>query len=364
MKNFKALFSFFIFLVLMSPFAGLVEKVTGIPAPVVVAGLIVLALALTAFKKQTSLPKGVHACDVQVEIWANYIIERFWKDNSFLKHVHSDSQYVLAGKVVHIPQVGAKPEVVKNRNVFPAVAVKRADTDVSYILEPYTSTPAHIEDADKYELSYDKINSVFGDHAGAVNEVVAEELIVKWLTGLSGKSLLATSGANAAATAPGATGSVKLLTAADVRKAMTQMNVDNVPKDNRFILPSANMLDHLIQSLSDSQYRDFSSYVDAKEGVIGKLFGFTFLDRSAVAVAGETGVVKPYGAESAGTDKEVTMCWQKDALAAALGEVKFFDNVNDPQYYGDVYSALLRAGGRRRRADNKGIIEIYQSIGA
>lgn len=364
MKNLKALFSFIIFLILVTPAAVKISSETGVPAPLIVVGLIAFAVLFTAFKSKSKLPKGVHTCDVQVENWTNYLIERFWKDNGFLKNVYSDDQYVLAGKVVHIPQVSSKPQVVRNRNTFPAVAVRRADTDVTYVLEPYTSDPVHIEDADKYELSYDKINSVLGDHAGALNEAIADELIVKWLSGLSGKSLIGTSGAAAGATAPDATGNVKLFTAADVRKTMTQMNVDNVPKTDRFIMPSANMLDHLIQSMSDTQYKDFSSYLDAKNGVIGKLFTFTFLDRSSTAVSDALGAVKPVGAVSAATDKEVTLAWQKDSLAAAVGEVKFFDNVNDPQYYGDVYSALLRGGGRRRRADNKGIIEIFQSTAA
>ncbi|HCU45034.1 MAG TPA: hypothetical protein DF610_09390 [Sphingobacterium sp.] len=364
MKNLKVLLSFTLFVALLTPIANYLGDYFGVAAPVAMIGFVALALIATALKKQESSRIEVHRADVSVEVWANYLTQRFWKDNAFLKNVHNDDQYVLAGKVVHIPQIGNKPQVIKNRSVFPAVAVKRADTDITYALDVYTSDPVHIEDAEKYELSYDKINTVFGDSASAINEDIAEDLIVRWLTGLTGKALIGTTGANADATAPSATGQVKLLVGADVRKAMTQMNVDNVPKNDRFIMPSANMLDHLIQSLSDTQYKDFSNYVDAKNGVIGKLFGFTFLDRSSVAVSDALGAVKPVGAIGAATDKEVTMCWQKDSLVAALGEVKFFDNINDPQYYGDVYSALQRAGGRRRRSDNKGVIEIYQSAGA
>lgn len=364
MKNLKVLFSFILFVALLTPVASYLAPILSVPAPLVMIGFVILTLIGVALKGESKLPAGVHRADVQVEVWANYLIQRFWKDNAFLKHVYSDDQYVLAGKVVHIPQIGSAPTVVKNRNTYPAVAVKRADTDVTYALDVYTSDPVHIEDADKYELSYDKINTVFGDSAGVLNQEIADDLIIKWLTGLSGKSLISTSGGSAAATAPDATGQIKLLTTNDIRKAMTQMNVDNVPKTDRFILPSANMLDHLIQSLSDTQYRDFSSYVDAKNGVIGKLYGFTFLDRSSTAVADASGAVRPLGSVAAATDKEVTLCWQKDSLAAALGEVKFFDNINDPQYYGDVYSALQRAGGRRRRSDNKGVIEIYQAVGA
>lgn len=361
----KALVSFLAYLFVTAPVVGAIAGLTGLSAVIVQAG--VIALPIVAVKLLNLKPAnrtGVVMAGVEIEIWVNYIIQRFWKDNAFLKSVHRDDQYVLAGKVVHIPQVGAKPEVIKNRNVFPAVAVKRGDTDITYALDVYTTTPTHIEDAEKHEVSYNKIDSVLGDHAGAINEAVAEELIVKWLTGLGAGSKMTTSGANASATAPGATGNVKLFSTADMRRLMTKFNADGVPKDNRFVMPSANMLDHLIQSMSDTQYKDFSSYLDAKTGVIGKLFGFTFIERSSTAVVDGTGNVKPIGAVAEATDAEATLVWQKDSLAAALGQVKFFDNVNDPQYYGDIYSALLRAGGRVRRADGKGIVQLSQAVGA
>lgn len=357
MKPIRVLMSFLGFLFLLSPLVSIAAKQSAVHPAILTVSFILGAVVLKA-----SFPKkyvNATMAGVEVDMWANYIIERFWKDNTFLQKVFNDSQYVLSGKVVHIPQVGASPAVVKNRNVFPAVAVKRADTDVTYALDVYTTDPAHIEDAEKYEVSYDKINSVFGDHAGAVSEAVAEDMIVKWLTGLSAGAKMVTSGADALATAPDATGTVKLMTAADVRRAMTKFNADNVPKADRYVMPSANMLDHLIQSMSDTQYKDFSSYMDAKNGVIGKLFTFTFLDRSTTAIT-NAGAVKPVGAVGAVADAEATLFWQKDSLAAALGDVKFFDNVNDPQYYGDVYSALLRAGGRRRRADDKGVLQMSQ----
>ncbi|QQR95608.1 MAG: hypothetical protein IPJ93_02385 [Bacteroidota bacterium] len=38
-----------------------------------------------------------------------------------------------------------------------------------------------------------------------------------------------------------------------------------------------------------------------------------------------------------------------------------FESLADPQYYGDIYSALVRMGGRKRRNDAKGIIGIIQA---
>jgi hypothetical protein len=71
----------------------------------------VLVLFSAFMPKQQGVAYGI-----VLETWANYIIERFWKDNPFLKAAYDDSQYVVAGRIVHIPQPGSKPAVVKNRS--------------------------------------------------------------------------------------------------------------------------------------------------------------------------------------------------------------------------------------------------------
>ena len=49
------------------------------------------------------------------------------------------------------------------------------------------------------------------------------------------------------------------------------------------------------------------------------------------------------------------LAWQEQSVSRALGEVKMFDSTNNPLYYGDIYSFLLRTGGSVRRYDKKGV---------
>ena len=44
----------------------------------------------------------------------------------------------------------------------------------------------------------------------------------------------------------------------------------------------------------------------------------------------------------------------------AQGEVKAFESEGDPTYYGDIYSFLVRAGGRILRSDSKGVAALVQ----
>lgn len=299
---------------------------------------------------------------VQVERWVGYIMNRFWKENTFLKNAFNDDQYVIGGKIVHIPQPGAKPVVVKNRNSFPAVTVQRIDTDIVYVLDKYTSDPTHIENADQQEISYDKIGSVFSDHAGQLAETVGDDMIIKWLTGLAAGNIKRTTGAAAAPPAgSGIVGNRLVVTVADVKKMRTYMNSANVPKEGRFAMLESNMMDQFTDGLSINQDREFSEHYDAKEGVVGRLFGFDFYERSSVAVASAGLNINPLGAEVQGTDHLVSLFWQKDAVTRALGQKKFFERKDDPENYGDIYSALLRAGGRRRRADDAGVYALIQT---
>jgi len=309
---------------------------------------------------------------VQVEIWERYLVDRLWKQNAFLKNsAVSESGDVIQGKIVHIPQPGAKPVVVKGRNTFPAIAVQRMDPEVTYSLDAYTTDPTHIFEADKREISYDKMDSVMGDHAGQLAETIADDLLIKWATGLSGSGIYQVAGAPAAAVVQGQTGTRKTMTVNDLKKLMTLMNRANVPKNDRYVLLEANHYDQLIGDLSATQYRDFSEYFDAANGVVGKLFGFSIMVRSNVCmVSGASGegmlVANGFGVNALGqavspSDHVMSLAWQKSCVAQAIGEVKMFQNTEDALYYGDVYSALVRMGGRRRRNDDLGVIGIVSA---
>lgn len=351
------------FLLLIAPASNAISKEFDLPIAAVSITLIVVAAIVVKITKTSNSPSA-YANGVEVEVWVDYIIKRLFKDNAFLNHAFNDDQFVLAGKIVHIPQPGSKPTVVKNRSSFPATAVGRTDTDIYYPLDVYTTDPTHIQDAEKIELSYDKIDSVFGDHAGSMAETIADDMIIKWLTGIASGQIVGTTGGNVAATAPSATGNRKLILLDDMKKCQKLMNQQSIDKNDRYAMLSSEMLDQLTSNLTSTQYRDFSQYYNAAEGIVGKLYGFQILERSSVAVADNTNAVKALGAAGAIGDNEVALLWQKNAVARALGETKFFDNVNDPQYYGDVYSALVRMGGRRRRSDSAGVIQLTQAAGA
>jgi hypothetical protein len=227
------------------------------------------------------------------------------------------------------------------------------------------STPSHITSAEAQEVSYDKMDSVMGDHLGVLNERAAEEHAIKILNGLSGTlSTRFTTGAAAAAYITGQTSTRKLFLPADLKAAGLILNSQNAQKNDRYALLDSNALDQLTTGMDATQYNAFNQYYNAQTGQIGRLYGFDIFERSAVAVAAAwtTGnlAVNAYGAAVATDDIAVNLCWQKDSATRAMGEVLMYESIMNPLYAGDIYNASLRFGGRRRRTDNTGVVAIAQ----
>lgn len=305
------------------------------------------------------------------EIWVSYIVGNLFRDNPHLTRCRREDEYVVGQKIVHIPQAGAKPTVVKNRSSYPAAAVRRTDQDIVYLLDEYTTDPTHIPNIEEAETSYNKMDSVLGEHISTIAEMIGDETIIKWLQAFSHSSAAAataaaqvirTLGADVASHMPGSTGNRKLFTKESLKKARTILNKDNISKERRVALLSSDILSQL-QDDTTLQARDMAKELDMTNGVITRLYGFDIIERSWTAAYDNAGtpVVKALGAASAVTDNDAAVCYQEDHVALAMGQTKIFENLDDPQNYGDIYSALTRSGARKRRYDGKGIVSIVQA---
>ena len=302
---------------------------------------------------------------IQKEIWQNDIVEALWADNSFLNYAFNADQYVLAGKVVHIPQAGTSVSVSTNRSSLPATVTTRTDTEINYSLDELTSDPIRIPNAETVELSYDKRNSVLADTKSSISEVAALNILFKWNPTAAG-NILRTTGAAVAAHTDSATGNRKKFTVADIKAAQKLMNKQKIPSSDRYMLIDADMYDQLLDDMTATQYKDFSNQLNVPEGSVGKMFGFTLLQRSEVARYTNASTPVPVSWSTAGdaAHNAAALAWHKNSVERALGMVDFFERLGDPTFYGDIYSALVRVGGRIRRADSKGIIAIVQAATA
>lgn len=309
---------------------------------------------------------GVAMMAVNKEIWIEDIVGNLFKTNPHLKFAFNADAFVLQGKVVHIPNAGAKPAVKRNRENFPATVVLRQDSDITFVMDEYTTDPVKIENADKYELSYDKRRSVIGDQSDALSELVGDWFLRYWSPSLAAQ-IKRTTGDAEAAHLPSATGNRKKITVIDVKRMQKEFNKQNIPNGNRYAMLDADMYDQFTDDLSISQEREFSKALNEETGVVGKLFGFTFLEPRSTALRYDntgTPVALDPDADANTTDNAAALFWHKELVIRAMGTKEFFDNEGDPEHYGDIYSALLRSGGRIKREDGKGVFALVQTATA
>ncbi|GAA4465193.1 hypothetical protein GCM10023093_16930 [Nemorincola caseinilytica] len=298
---------------------------------------------------------------IQREIWQSHIEGNLFKNNEFLLASTDASHHVLNGHMVHIPQAGAVPGVEKDRLSLPATVTQRTDVDITYTLSEYTTDPILIPNAESYELSYSKRESVLGESQAALRERIAEGLLREWAPSMAAR-IIRTSGTDIDAHLDGTIGTRKRFLAKDLKTAQLTMNKQNIPMEGRYALMSADMFEQLTNDITVAEYPDFGTAYDVKNGVLGRLFGFNIMLRSSVLVYSDdaTPVASAYGAAVADTDNDAVLCWQEHCVERALGTVDFFERLKDPTYYGDVYSIAVRMGGRKRRNDQKGTLVIVQ----
>jgi len=281
--------------------------------------------------------------------------------------------------VVHIPQAGSPSGVKRNRSTLPATITRRKDIDVTYVLDEFTTDPRFIPNIDKAELSYDKMDSCMNEDMMYLKEFIAESMMYNWRP----QFFIKTSGS--AKTATIGTGNRNAVTLADFVKAKEVFNKWNIAKTDRYVVISTDMLSQLKAELIATSSRDFSVIYDPITGDIKKLETFAIYERSTALKASNSTVSavtnKSYfkwtstdltytpeqcadfdsgAATIATTACEYALFYHKAGVARAVGATEMFDDQGNPQYYGDIYSFLQRAGGRSRRADGMAVLGLIQ----
>jgi hypothetical protein len=335
------------------------------------------AFALTCINKR--LPSGSAMAGVIPEIWCDYVIGNLFKNNEFLLQSVDESQYVIGGSCVHIPQAGGVSGVKRNRTALPATITRRKDIDVTYPLDELTTDPRFIANIDKAELSYDLMDSCMSEDMSALQQFAAESMLYNWRPTFFIKT---TGDATAAHIGSGYRKGVSLQ---DFITAKSLFNKWNIAKADRYCILDTEMFAQLCTDLKATNFRDYSAVYNPVTGELNALEGFKIYERSTALNASNnlltqvknksyfnwTGNDLTYtpeafiDIETGETAAPATSCayalfWSKTWVARAMGATKMFDNQGNPQYYGDIYSFLQRIGGRSRRADGYGVLGLIQ----
>ena len=106
---------------------------------------------------------------IQRELWAEMIAEELRAKIDPLKLFAMDLSEYAIGKSIHIPVAGATT-IQKNVSSFPMSVAERTDTVIDITLNTYHWSPIRITQADKVQLAYDKMASLYNSLNGGLGE--------------------------------------------------------------------------------------------------------------------------------------------------------------------------------------------------
>lgn len=330
----------------------------------VLNSIVIGALALAAMVFRPSMAADA-AYSITPEVWAKDIAETLYPDSSFFLSSRDDSEF-LEGNKVHLPQSGTKPNVEKNRTVLPAVAAKRTDTDVDYTIHEFTTDPVILQRTEEIEASYAKRASLLFDHVESLREEIAGMFLEQWAPSLA-TNFARTTGSTRSAYKSGQTGNRKAVAKNDLIELNRLMNRMDVPQEGRILLIDSDLFADVLKVDEFVSLEKIGS-AGLVKGAVGRLLNFNVMVRSSVLEFDNTGtpVVKAQGSSTAAADNLAALAWHPSFVRRCLGTegnsgIEVFEKNKDPQFYGDVFSALVRAGGRKARTDQKGVLALIET---
>ena len=296
---------------------------------------------------------------LQTQVWLKTLQENFFPDDSFVAKSENDSQYV-ENKTVHVPNAGKPSGVKVNRSTLPAQVLERTDNELTYNIDELTTDPIRISHADSVELSYEKRSSILKNDKAELQRVASELILHSWAKGADAAHPILTDGGERDAHTENGTGKRKKMTANVIHQIALRMDKQDIAKTGRYLILDTDMYGDLLDSFTEAGRFAFLASADVAKGTVGRLYGIDIFSRSGALRMKANGeiITDPNGGDA--TEVAAGFAWQSGCVSHALGEAKMFSSMDDPTYYSDIYSFLLRVGGSHRRYDKKGIFLVAE----
>lgn len=256
------------------------------------------------------------------ELWLSEIIGPLRNNNSFIRRSLDHSTFI-DGKQVHVPCAMGEVQVAKDRATFPATPGSRDDIDVHYPVSEFSTSPIFIPFRDRVEQNANARAATISQMRDRLEDAITEEIVSRWLGGCQTNVITGASMAD------------NLLVATD-----TYFSQKRLPRTGRCLLVKPS---RWIEILGTITSKPISVVLPPPSvpGAATNLFGFDVYIRQTISEA---------------YPNVYAMAWQQDCVSHAIGGEELFVCEGNPLYYGEVVSALVRAGGSRINVDNEGVV--------
>jgi hypothetical protein len=275
-----------------------------------------MPVAIGASAVYSFLPKtqGVANSVVLTELFTNELINKFRHEHTWLNEITSRDEWV-GNNVIRLNDIGDDPKVLINNNTYPIGTVSRTDDGILIALNKYETENTPVTDDELYGLPYDKPGSVQRQHRETLEEVTGEHgLHICAPASATDKSpIIVTTGADDAGR--------KRMVSADVASLKKALDVAKVPKMGRILVLNSEHVNDLL--IEDKAFT--TQYQNHTEGVIAKnYYGFKIFESAYNPVYNASNVKKAFGAESAGNDRNASVCIYTPRVIKARGTVEMY----------------------------------------
>lgn len=297
------------------------------------------------------------------EVWLGMVENNLFDDTlaKVQMGIKDDSAFVAAGgSVVHIPNAGTAATVTKSNDTYPVAVTKRTDNDNYYSLTNFEVGPVLVSWKDGKSASYEQTESILVDQLSGLGVRLGREILLGQYHYTSGL-YVPTTGGNATAHSPSATGNRKVLLGADIRTALGIMDRTSVPTGDRYLYVDSTMYWQLMTDLGYTAYRTDLAIL-GQTGMTDNILGIKIIMMPQVLHSVvSTGAIRAIDHAGATTDQAVALLVQKSCTSMAISEINGFADDSRAEYFGDLYSASVYGGGKYRRYDKYGVVPIIQA---
>lgn len=261
------------------------------------------------------------------EVWINQVLEGFYPDSSFLKHVKDFSGLVDNDKI-NLSEAGVDPDVLVNNTTYPIKVVQRVDKPISIELDTFETENTLVRRPEVVEYSYDQLESVIRGHRASLRSKTTQKAAHAYAPTKDGDftPVIPTTGATI--------NGRKRLQFSDVIELKNRFDMAEIPLENRYlVLAPEHVTDLLLEDV-----KLFKDLTNLKEGVPFNFAGFFMLQFSRMPKYEVVNGVYQKVAFGTETDSKSfsSFAFQADEVMKADGELYMYSIDNDPKERGTI----------------------------
>jgi hypothetical protein len=282
--------------------------------------------------------------------------------NDFYKNSIPETGIAADAETFDIPNLSDIDDAVEGKpTVLPLMVKTTDDTKVTGTMKTFYATPLLITDPEEIVLNYSKRQNKQLQQAMAINTKVADYTLYQWSPTVAARLTPSTGSARATTilTLTGNRLAVKKEDILTVWKKFQNMNSANAPGE-LFGLLTPDAAADLLTVLDVDFYKSGNSDMIMK-GIIGMLYGIKLMVRSKPALFNASNA-RLKAVTTVATDRPASLFWHSGMVCHAEAHAKTYVNQDDATYMGTVISSSVRFGAEKCRADEAGVVALYEPV--